>query len=78
MVHDRPIILDGMLGLGTVIVFLFCIGDMQEALNSETGYDFIEVFYNAIQSKAGTTVMASILLSLAIFATFGLVASVFG
>lgn len=69
------IILNGMLGMGTVIVFLFCIGDMQKALNSDTGYDFIEVFYNATQSKAGTTVMTSILLSLAMFATFGLLAS---
>lgn len=69
------IILNGMLGLGTVIVFLFCIGDMQQALNSDTGYDFIEVFYNATQSKAGTTIMTSILLSLAMFATFGLLAS---
>ena len=69
------IILNGMLGLGTVIVFLFCLGDMHMALNSNTGYDFIEVFYNATQSKAGTTVMTSILLSLAMFATFGLLAS---
>ena len=69
------IILNGMLGLGTVVVFLFCIGDMQTALSSETGYDFIEVFYNATQSKAGTSAMVAILLALAMFATFGLLAS---
>ena len=69
------IILNGTLGLATVIVFLFCIGDKQAALSSDTGYDFIEVFYNATQSKAGTTAMVSILLSMAMFATFGLLAS---
>ena len=69
------ILLNGMLGLGTVIVFLFCLGDIQTALNSDTGYDFIEVFHNATQSKAGTTIMTVILLSLAMFATFGLLAS---
>jgi len=69
------IVLNGVLGLGTVVVFLFCIGDMQTALQSEIGYDFIEVFYNATQSKAGTSVMVAILLSLAMFATFGLLAS---
>lgn len=69
------IFLNGALGLAMYIVLLYCIGDPNAAIASPTGYPFIEIFYNATQSNAGTTVMACIIIALIIFATFGFVAS---
>ena len=58
-----------------VITFLFCIGDMQKALASPTGYDFLYVFENGTLSKGGATAMASLILVMGLAATFGLLAS---
>ena len=40
---------------------LFCLGNEQDALNSPTGYPFIEVFLNATGSNAGANAMVNIL-----------------
>ena len=69
------ILINGTLGLGTIIAFLFCFGDLETGLTSPTGYDFIEVFFNATNSHAGTSVMTAILITLVICATFGFLAS---
>lgn len=69
------ILLNGTLGFVIVIAFLFCIGNVDDALNSATGYDFIEVFYAATKSHAGTSVMTAIPTALVICASFGFLAS---
>ena len=69
------ILINGTLGFATIIAFNFCIGDLRTAISSPTGYDFIEVFYNATNSHAATSVMTSVLITLVICATFGLLAS---
>ncbi|RAL07831.1 amino acid transporter [Aspergillus homomorphus CBS 101889] len=69
------ILLNGSLGFAIVLAFLFCIGDMEKALDSATGYDFIEVFFNATRSHAGTSVMTAIPTALVICASFGFLAS---
>lgn len=69
------IFLNGALGFAMMMVILFCIGNVDDALKTPTGYPFIEIFRNATQSNAGATAMASILIALIIFATFGYVAS---
>ncbi|KAF2198697.1 amino acid transporter [Delitschia confertaspora ATCC 74209] len=69
------IFLNGALGFSMILVILFCIGDVDTALSTPTGYPFIEIFRNATQSKAGATAMASILIAMIIFATFGFLAS---
>ncbi|KAK5125220.1 hypothetical protein LTR85_000896 [Meristemomyces frigidus] len=43
------------------VTFIFCIGDLDTVLDSPTGQPFIQVFYNATGSYAGTTVMTVIL-----------------
>jgi choline transport protein len=68
------ILLNGALGFAIVLAFLFCIGDMS-VLESPTGYDFIEVFFNATKSHAGTSVMTAIPIVLVICASFGFLAS---
>ncbi|KAJ5127912.1 Amino acid/polyamine transporter I [Penicillium atrosanguineum] len=69
------ILLNGTLGFAIVLAFLFCIGNMEDALGSATGYDFIEVFWNATKSHAGTSVMAALPTALVICASFGFLAS---
>jgi amino acid transporter len=69
------IFLNGALGFAMILAILFCIGDVNNAMSTPTGYPFIEIFKNATQSKTGATAMTSILISMIIFATFGYVAS---
>lgn len=57
-------IINGALGWITVITLCFCLGDLDAALATPTGYPFIEVFYNAIGSIPATTAMAAIILFL--------------
>lgn len=69
------IVLNGTLGFAVVLALCFCIGDLETAVTSPTGYDFIEVFFNATNSHAGTSAMSAILIILVICATFGFLAS---
>lgn len=42
--------------------FIFCIGDIDDVLASPTGEPFVQVFFNATQSYAGTTIMTLIIM----------------
>ena len=57
--------MNGVMGFVMVITFMFCITDLEAALNTNTGYPYLEVFYYATNSKAAATGMASILIILA-------------
>lgn len=48
--------------IGTALIF--CLGDVESLLNSRTGQPYIQLFYNATQSYAGSSVMAAILITL--------------
>ena len=39
------------------ITYIFCLGDLDSVLDTETGQPVIQVFFNATKSHAGTTVM---------------------
>lgn len=69
------ILLNGILGFGIVFAFLFCLGDLSQALAPPTGYSFIGTFYQATNSIAGSSVMAAIPTALVICASFGFLAS---
>lgn len=60
------VIINGSLGYVMLITFCFCVGDVGTALSTPTGYPFIEVFYNATNSHAGTTIMTCILITLTV------------
>jgi len=60
-----------MLGLGMLVAALFCVGDIQTDLATTTGYPFIQVFYNATNSRAGTTLMVCLPLLLSYAAVLG-------
>jgi choline transport protein len=55
------IVPNGIMTLIMGVTFIFCIGDIDAVLASPTNEPFIQVFYNATQSYAGTTIMTSII-----------------
>ena len=69
------IVLNGLLGFGIALALLFCIGDIDAALHTKTDYPFIEIFYQAVQNTTGAALMTSIIITLALCATVGIVAS---
>ena len=56
------IAINGAFGWVMMITFAFTAGNPLYIVSSKTGYPFIQAFYNATQSKAGTTVMVSIMI----------------
>jgi amino acid transporter len=69
------IVLNGTTGFAMVIALLFCIGNMENALESRTNYPFMEIFLQATNSVGGSATMAAIVTVLALCATVGLLAS---
>lgn len=69
------ILLNGSLGFGMLIAVSFCIGNIDDALNTPTGFPFIEIFAQATRSITGSTIMTSIIIVLVISATIGLLAA---
>ena len=69
------IFINGAMGFATYVFILYCFGNVQETLGAPYGLPFIQIFYNAMQSKDGTTAMISLLIAMYIFATFGFVAA---
>lgn len=58
---------NGALGFVAICTFVMVIGDLDEVLNSPTGYPFIQVFFNATHSKAGTSAMVAIFIIMIVF-----------
>jgi choline transport protein len=58
-----------------LVTYAFCIGDVQEALASPTGYPFIYVLQNATESIGGTTGFVSIIMILLVMITISALAS---
>ena len=69
------ILLNGTTGFAMVVALLFCIGNMDNALSTNTGYPFMEIFLQATHSVGGSAAMAAIVTSLAVCATVGILAS---
>jgi choline transport protein len=67
--------LNGVMGFAMMIALLFCLGDINDALTSPTGFPFIEIFRQATNSNAGTTVMTCLIMSLMIAAAIGIMAT---
>lgn len=60
-------IVNGAMGFVMIVTFCMMIRDVDTALNSPTGYAFIDVFYNATKSKAGTSVMVALFIIMLLF-----------
>lgn len=69
------IVLNGILGFALLIALLFCLGDIDDALTSSTGFPFIEIFRQATNSKAAATGMTCIILIILFAAAIGIMAT---
>lgn len=69
------LVINGSMGFGMIIAVLFCLGNFSAALDSPTGFPFMEIFLQATKSVPGATVMASIITALALCADVGFLAS---
>ncbi|KAJ5086877.1 amino acid permease [Penicillium alfredii] len=67
--------INGCLGFGMLIAVLFCVGDLEKALKSPTGYPFMDIFYQATGSLSGSLTMCSIVLLIYCCALMGLLAA---
>lgn len=69
------ILLNGVIGLSMYIAILFCVGDLEAAINTECVYPFIEVLVQAIHSTAGSAVILAILIVVDLGLVIGVVAA---
>lgn len=67
--------INGCLGFGMIMAVFFCVGDLEKALASPTGYPYMEMFYQATDSIPGTLAMSSILLIIYTTSLMGLLAA---
>ena len=51
-----------MTGFAMLIAILYCIGDIEAALNTPTGYPFIEIFTYATRSVSGGTAVSALII----------------
>jgi choline transport protein len=72
----QTIVINGGLAFGFVLVLLFCIGDVKEALDSPTGFPVMVIFYNATRSRTAATVMQASITVIGLASNIGVVASV--
>ena len=72
----QGIIINGILAFGFLIALLFTMGNVENALESPTGYPIIEIFYQATHSVTATNGLMSLILITAFVALFGALASV--
>ena len=69
------ILVNGTLAFGMLIVTLFALVDVDDALNSPTGFPFMSIFLKSTGSTAGSAVLASILVVMQFSANAGLLAA---
>lgn len=67
--------LNGVLGFGMLLAVLFCLGNIDDALNTPTRFPFIEIFAQATGSNGGATGMTTVILSLTIFCCISILAA---
>ncbi|KAH6707652.1 amino acid/polyamine transporter I [Leptodontidium sp. MPI-SDFR-AT-0119] len=69
------LLLNGVLGFSMLIAILFCLGSIDDALATPTGFPFIEIFLQATNSRGGATVMTCIVMLLMAAASIGVMAT---
>lgn len=56
------LILNGSTGLVMIVTYAFCVGNIDEVLESQTGFAFIQVFLNATGSVKAATGMTAVIM----------------
>ena len=69
------VLINGVLGLGWIIAVLYSIGNIDDAINTTTGYPIIEIFFQAVESAPAASAMMSCIIIIIICAVFAVLAS---
>lgn len=69
------VLINGCMGLAMIIAMLYSATDVDAAINSPTGYPYIEIFYQATGSKGGTAAMTSLIIVMTLSAIVGVIAA---
>jgi choline transport protein len=71
------IVINGILAWAMLVAMMFCMGDLEAALEATETlfYPFIEIFYQAVNSRAGAAIMTSIILVMGIASIVGVYAA---
>ncbi|KAK1624818.1 amino acid/polyamine transporter I [Colletotrichum phormii] len=69
------VVINGALGFTFLITLLFCMGDIESALSSPTGFPIIQIFYNITGTLAATNALTAALTIMAIISTIPLITS---
>lgn len=67
--------INGVTGFAMLIAILYCIGDIEAALTTPTGYPFIEILTQGSRSVAGGTALSAVIVVMFCCATLGIVAT---
>ncbi|KAI9037488.1 amino acid transporter [Aspergillus affinis] len=70
------IAINGTLGFSIMVAVLFCMGDVQQALESPTGYPFFEIFHQAMGTTSGGLGLSLVLVIMSICAVLGTLTAV--
>jgi choline transport protein len=57
-------IINGLTGFAMMLTTLYCLGDVDSVLDTKTGFPFLQIFLNSVESRAGAVGMGSIVLIL--------------
>ena len=69
------IVVNGVVGLSMSIAVLFCLGDINAALNTEYTYPFIEVVLQATRSRGGSAAIIALLVVVDLALVIGVLAA---
>ncbi|KAL5337416.1 amino acid/polyamine transporter I [Aspergillus crustosus] len=69
------VLINGLLGFAMLLALLFCLGDIETALATPTGYPFMEVFRSGTGSVGGAAAMSAIVITVCICSTTGMLAA---
>jgi amino acid transporter len=72
----QTIVINATIAFGFVLVVLFSIGDVDNALATPTGYPIMEIFLQATGSAKAATIMQSAIILVGLASSLGVVASV--
>lgn len=67
--------INDILGFVFLLTILFCMGDMENALDTPTNYPIIEIFSSVTGSSAGSCALTAVLIIAAWLGTIALLAS---
>lgn len=69
------VLINGSLGFAMLLTTLFSLGNIEKALNSPTGFPFLEIFLQATDSVGGTATMGAIVTTMGICTSVGMLAA---